>query len=73
MGKHLFHDAFRDLLSLHGYPLPFESVERAAGAADGIRGRGDRARAPKGRSPGREAMPAQARGSGAGCVAGGCA
>jgi hypothetical protein len=34
MNKHFFHRVFRDLLSLHGYPLPFESIERIAGEAE---------------------------------------
>lgn len=46
MRKHLFHRAFRDLLSLHGYPLPFESIERVTGTAEAPdygRGYGNRA------------------------------
>lgn len=45
MGKYL-HRAFRDLLSLHGYPLPFESIERITGTTetpDYRRGYGNRA------------------------------
>lgn len=34
MMRKFLHRAFRDLLSLHGYPLPFESIERLTGAAE---------------------------------------
>ena len=45
MGKHVIQRMFRDLLSLHGYPLPFESVERVIGeteSPDYRRGYGNR-------------------------------
>ena len=82
MGKHLFQRAFRDLLSLHGYPLPFESIERVTGEAeapDYSRGYGNRTAstrafpalgkaAAKAPAAARSAPPAEA-----GCVVGGCA
>ena len=63
MGKHLFQRAFRDLLSLHGYPLPFESIEGLdvpQGGTGGSRGSGRRAEAasPNAASPG---APARGR------------
>lgn len=45
MTRHPVRKVFRDLLSLHGYPLPFESIERlveADGAAERERGEGER-------------------------------
>lgn len=68
---------FKDLLSLHGYPLPFESIERVTGEAetpDYANGYGNRvasARAfpPLGR-PGAAAVRHDPRDV---CVAGGCA
>ena len=45
MTRHPVRKVFRDLLSLQGYPLPFESIERlveADGAAERERGEGER-------------------------------
>lgn len=67
MGKHLFHRMFRDLMSLHGYPLPFESVERVSGqlkAADHTGSHGRRDASVSGLRPG--AAPRA-------CATGGCA
>jgi hypothetical protein len=76
MGKHPFQRIFKDLLSLHGYPLPFESIERITGAAetpDYGRGYGNgtasaQAFPPLGKAPSPAKRPVDA-----GCVAGGCA
>lgn len=74
MDKHVIQRMFRDLLSLHGYPLPFESIERITGETetpDYARGYGNRnasARTFPGLGHGTDAS---AR-AGNTCVAGGC-
>ena len=77
MGKHPFQRIFKDLLSLHGYPLPFESIERITGAAETLdygRGYGNKAASAQAFPSLGKAGPASAkRAPGAGCVAGGCA
>jgi hypothetical protein len=73
MGKHLFHRMFQDLMSLHGYPLPFESVERVTGqaeAADYTRGYGNRAASARAFKA--SARP-QAGAAPRACATGGCA
>ena len=76
MGKHPFQRIFKDLLSLHGYPLPFESIERITGAAetpDYGRGYGNRTASAQAFPPlGKKPSHAR-RAADAGCVAGGCA
>jgi hypothetical protein len=74
MGNHVIKRMFRDLLSLHGYPLPFESVERVIGeteAPDYRRGYGNRGASAR-------TFPGLGNGTGVSaragecCAAGGC-